>query len=331
MAFRKIAILLAAASALSSASAHAEQLAINGVYAARTDGARGVSEIAIEPILGREGFALEDALANQLGSAQIDGEPFFRLLPSAPDEEHPVPGSATLRGFADSNVYDVSDGVIERTTCLREEVVGEKKHKKCVESLTETFECRRLHVSFNPEVALIAEEGTLYRRADSFTKSERYCADSSFLPNADAMLDAMVSRFARLVRLDLAPEQRFNRFRILESRKGLEGKDREVFKQAIKLTKSDPVGACILFEEILSRNPFQRSVLYNAALCWEANGQLEKAADAYDQLVLVSDSSRFSSGQARVASRFRANDQLAMMGQNRIALAAAASQGMPVE
>ncbi len=331
MAFRKIATLLAAACVLPSLSAQAEQVAVEGVYAANTDGARGISAIAIEPIRGREGIVLENALANQLGSAQIYGEPFFRLVPAAFGDEAADFDRAILRGYAGSNVHHAPDGMIERTTCLRQEIVGEKKHKKCVESLTETFECRRLHVNFNPEVALAAEEGILYRRQDSFVNSERYCTDSSYVPLPDTMLDAMVSRFARLVRLDLAPEQRFNRFRILESRKGLKGADRKAFKQAIKLTKSDPVGACMLFEEVLSRNPLQPSALYNAALCREADAQLDIAADAYNQLVLVSDSARFSSVHARVTSRFRARQQLAMMGQNRAVLASVASRGVPAQ
>lgn len=323
MMFRKLTRLLAAAFALSGASAHSEQLTIDGVYAARTDGARGVHEITLDPISGREGLALERALADQLGSAQVDGEPLFRLVQPAPGRELYDHGGATLRGFVRSDAFDLSDGVIEQTTCLRKVAVDEKRQKQCVESLTETFECRRLHVTFKPEVALIVEEGTLYRREDSFVDSERYCADSSYVPSATAMLDAMVSRFARLVRLDLAPVRRLNRFHILESRKGLKGPDREEFKQAIRLTKSDPIGACMAFEDILSRNPFQRSTLYNAALCREADGQLDLAAEAYDQLVLASDSSRFSSGRARVESRFRAQEQLAMLDRNVASLATA--------
>ncbi|MBT8431379.1 MAG: hypothetical protein KJP27_02665 [Altererythrobacter sp.] len=325
MTLRKLAIALAATAALSSVPAQAERLAVDGVYAARTDGARGVTEISIEPIRGREGIALENALADQFGSARIYGEQHFRIVPSSFDNEGSDPGYAQLRGFARSRVYDVSDGEIERTRCVRK-IKHEDGEKECVESVTDVYECRRLHVEFRPDVALFAGEDALYQRQDNFSNSERYCADSSYIPSAEAMIEPMISRFARAVRLDLAPEQRFDRIRILESRSGLERGDRQAFKNAIKLTKSDPVGACIAFEDILTRNPYQRSALYNAALCREADGQLDLAAEAYGQLILASDKSRFRNGMARVDSRFLAREQLAFLGPHAVALASASPQ-----
>lgn len=317
MAIRNWAFSLAAICAVSSVSARAEQIAVEGVYAARTDGALGKTEIAIEPIRGHEGFALENALAEQLASARIHGTPYFRLVPATFGENAEA---AKLRGYASSRVYDVPDGEIKQTRCVRK-VKRDDGSKECVESVTDVFECRSLQVEFRPEVELVAHGSTLYTRQDSFANSERYCADSSYIPSAEAMLDNMIARFARQVRLDLAPEQRFERIRILESRKGLSGNDRKAFKQAIKLTKSDPTGACTMFEDILVRNPFQRSALYNVALCREAAGELELAGDSYAQLVLVSDKSRFRSGMARVNSRFRAREQLAFLGASRLSLA----------
>jgi len=318
MAFRKFAIALAAAFAASSGVAHAERLAVEGIYAARTDGARGVSEIAIEPIRGREGYALENALADQLGSALIYGDPYFRLTQASSSEDtDPV----RLTGVARSRVYDIEDGDVEHTRCVRR-IKHDDGTKECVESVTDIYECRRLHVEFRPEVALVEDGSTLYQRRDSFERSERYCADNSYVPSADAMLDPMISRFARLVRLDLAPEQRFERIRILESRKGLQRPDRRAFRQAIRLTKSDPVGACAAFEDILTRNPFQRSALYNAALCREAAGELELAAEAYDQLILASNKNRFRGGLARVNSRVLAREQMASLAPPALALAA---------
>lgn len=330
MAFSKWVLSLAAACAVSSGAVRAEQLAVEGVYAARTDGGRGVTEISIEPIRGREGIALENALADQLGSARIYGEQYFRIVPSSFDNEGSEPGHAELRGFANSRVYDASDGEIERTRCLRK-IKHEDGEKECVESVTAVYECRRLHVEFRPDVALFSDEGALYQRQDSFVNSERYCADSSYIPSAEAIIEPMISRFARAVRLDLAPKQRFDRIRILESRSGLERSDRRAFKNAIKLTKTDPVGACIAFEDILSRNPYQRSALYNAALCREADGQLELAAEAYGQLMLASDKDRFRNGMARVDSRFLAREQLASLSLPAVALASASPQDASIE
>lgn len=330
MAFRTLAILFAAACALTGATAQAERLAVEGVYAARTDGALGVTDIAIEPFEGRDGFALENALASELASAHIYGEPYFRLSQEfIEDEENLSRGEAVLRGFAHTRVHDSPDGVLEHTRCVRKELVGEGEHakKKCVESITDIYDCRRLHVEFSPEIALITDGKALYNRQDNFAQSERYCADSSYIPSAEAMLNPMISRVARLVRLDLAPEQRFNRFRIFESRKGLAKADRKVFKRAIKLTKSDPSGACLAFEDILGRNPFQRSALYNVALCREAEGQLALAADAYEHLIRISDKSQFRNGRARVESRLVAREQLAALDRHRFAFAS--SETMP--
>ena len=330
MSFRKLAISLAAVCAVSGGAAQAERLAVEGVYAARTDAARGVAEISIEPIRGSGGYALENALIAQLGEARIRGERFFRIAPASFDVDVSHADVATLSGIAGSRIYDISDGEIEHTRCVRR-VKMEDGSKECVESVVDVYECRRLHVEFRPKVELVGSAGTLYRRQDSFSNSQRYCADSSFVPSTDAMIEPMISRFARSVRLDLAPEQRFNRYRILEGRSGLERSDRKAFKRAIKLTKSDPVGACNVFEDILTRNPYQRSALYNAALCREADGALEFAAEAYDQLILASDKSRFRNGMARVNSRLLAREQIAALSLTAMAQAGDTPQSPSIE
>ena len=124
MAFRNLVAVLAIACELSFVPARAETLAIEGVYAARTDGALGITDIELEPIAGTDGVALENALAAQLGSARIHGEAVFRLIVTPLNEEDPHPGRAQLRGFASSRISDLPDGVIERTKCLRKERVG---------------------------------------------------------------------------------------------------------------------------------------------------------------------------------------------------------------
>lgn len=290
--------------------AQAETLAIDGVYAANTDGAAGVRAITFERFGGLEGERLERAIATALDNAHLHGEPVFAITPADFAPASDDIGGATMRGYAGSHAIDVEDGVVERSRCIRKEK-NDKGEKICAEEVIDIYECRRLHVSFQPDVALMAGDGYLYQQSDTISTSRRYCADQSGVPSVDALLDSMISRFAHRVRLDLAPVQRFNRIRIFESRKGLKGKDRKAFKRAIRLTKSDPIGACLQFEDVAARNPFQRSVLYNLALCHEAEGRLGEAADVYHQLVRTHDKGQFRSGMARVNSRLLAEEQLA--------------------
>jgi tetratricopeptide (TPR) repeat protein len=153
----------------------------------------------------------------------------------------------------------------------------------------------------------------LYGKADTLTVSRRYCEDDRTPPAVDSMVEELAGRFALAVRRDIAPEYRAEDIRILESRDGITKEDREAFKTAIRLTKTDVPGACDAFAALEATNPADVSVLFNIGLCHESAGDLDQAEARY-RTVLGLKRGKFEAqaGLDRIASRLRAERQMAL-------------------
>ena len=309
------------------APAQAETLPVAGLYAAGEDAPSGIRLMAIERFGERAGERLALAIDQQLRGAIVEGAPYFDvtfdssrtgtfvIYDSEPGPERkPVVveeggPDAILRGIARTDVSDSASGTKEVKKCAARD-----ENKKCIREDVTRYECRQLTVSLRPEVRLVSRDGRqLYSHSDSLSTSERYCADSYGSPSADKMLQVLIDRFARTVRLDLAPEYREEQVRLLESRSGIAKADHKAFRNAVKLTKNDPIGACFAFEALEAGNPQDVSILFNLGLCREGEGNLE-AAQGYYQRAVATGAGKGApeQGLARLASRWRAQDQLAV-------------------
>ena len=166
----------------------------------------------------------------------------------------------------------------------------------------------------SPDVRIATRDGRrLYAKSDFLSTAQTYCADSYSQPSADEMLDGLVQQFARNVRLDLAPEYRNEGIRVLESRSGIAKADRKAFREAIKLTKNDPYGACLGFKALEAGNPDDVSVLFNIGLCHEGEDDLDTAETFYRRVLAVEPGKDYAeAGLRRIASRRRADTQMDM-------------------
>jgi len=171
----------------------------------------------------------------------------------------------------------------------------------------------RLTVRYFPEVRLMAVDGRdLYSHSTSQEASRSYCEDDANIPSANTLLQRMHDRVAHGMRLTLAPVRRYEDVRVLESRKGLGRDDRKSFKQAVKLTKHDVLGACFAFRELEDRNPQHVSVLFNIGLCHENEGDLRAARDYYARTLQVEPGKSYPQiGLSRISDRMLATEQFA--------------------
>ena len=284
----------------------AETLPVEGLYAAADDNVAEIRAIAIDPLAGGDADRLALAIEQALRTASIDGQPWFGVALAGGFGDAAVP-DAVLSVFANTQVGESRAEPKKIKRCAERDAA-----KKCIRETVDVYRCRNLTVSFDPEARLISLAGErLYAASDEMSRTEHFCEDESE-PSVDAMIDDMAGKFARKVRLDLAPEFRREGQRVLEGRKGIAKADRNAFKNAVRLTKNDPFGACAAFADLEAGNPRDISVLFNIGLCRESEGDLDGALAYYGRVLEIAPrQAHAEAGAARIASRRRADDQVA--------------------
>jgi hypothetical protein len=318
----RLKLMIAGAAALTAASVHAETLPVEGIYAAGADAPSRAHSIAIAGFAGRGGERLAFAIDTALRGAVIEGRPWFELTFSEPPrgtsytydrDADPAAyrggADAVMRGIAEVEWHDREDGTKEVEECVLRDDRG-----KCSEKKKVYVPCRTREVTLRPEVRFVAREGELlYGMGDQLTTSRRFCKDEDDSPSVDSMVEELARQFADAVRFDLAPVQRYETIRVLESRDGMSKPDQTAFRAALKLTKTDPAGACRAFEALEASNPQSVTLQFNIGLCREGEGDLAAAAARYEA-VLATNPRKLEpqDGLARIASRQRAERQLSI-------------------
>lgn len=316
-------VLMGTAAMLWATAAQAETLPVEGIYAAGTDAPSRARSIAIAGFAGRGGERLAFAIDSALRGAVVEGRPWFELTFSEPPrgtaytydrDADPAAyrggADAVLRGIAEVEWRDREDGTKQVEECAARDDRG-----KCTEKTKVDVPCRAREVTLRPEVRLVSREGDLlYGKGDQLTTSSRFCKDEKGSgPSVDSMVEELAHQFADAVRFDLAPVQRYETIRVLESREGMSKPDQNAFKAALRLTKNDPAGACRAFEALEASNPQSVTILFNLGLCREGEGDLETAERLYrDALAISPRKLEPQDGLARIASRQRAEQQLSI-------------------
>lgn len=318
----RLAWMIGASVALCAPAVKAETLPVDGIYAAGTDAPSRARSIAIAGFAGRGGERLAFAIDSALRGAVVEGRPWFEITFSEPPrgtaytyDRDADPSAyrggadAVMRGIAEVEWRDRDDGTKQIEECVARDDRG-----KCSEKRNVDIPCRARDVTLRPEVRLVARDGELlYGKGDELTASRRFCKDDNGSPPVDSMIEELARQFADAVRFDLAPVQRYETIRVLESRTGMSKADQAIFKTALRLTKSDVSEACALFGDLSRSNPQNVTTLFNIGLCIERLGDLDAAAEFYQQVLAISPRKlEPQEGLARIASRSRAERQLSL-------------------
>lgn len=311
-------------------TAYAETLTVEGVYGSRVILPGDIEVIATESFGGDFGPDVVLALSDELGAVYIEGQPFYRLVPAATvgstqvvvidnsgsdpavSIDNPNSPDAVLRGSVRSNIRDrrVPDKEVRRC-------VARDADDKCTERETFKIRCDELVVRLDPRILLIDATGRqLYSRTNDVSKVVRYCEDEDVELRPDDMADELRGQLVRDVVDDLAPRQRIQDIRIMESRKDLARTDRDAFRAAVKLTDDNPNAACDAFEALEANNPTQVSLLFNIGLCYEGAGALDLAADYYSRALQVDPGRDYPTyGMTRLSERRQGEAQLEARAQ----------------
>ncbi|WP_284125066.1 tetratricopeptide repeat protein [Parerythrobacter aestuarii] len=295
-------LALVAAFAIFPAGTMAETLMVTGIYPAGNDRAAALDSIAVEQFGGVDGGTLSIKIEDRLRGAIVDGDPWFTIYAASLSSD----AEAALRGAVTTRV-DVEDSY-DKTV---EDCIKRDAKKKCVEKRKRKIRCHKLVVRVDPTLRLVGRNGDLIDTDESSaTREQRFCMDER-RPDSEPLVEAALDEVADRLRYALAPVQRSEGIRVLESRKGMPKAAGGEFRDAIRQTKSDELGACASFAALEPAIGEHESLLFNIGLCAEAAGDFDAAEGYYRRAIAVDGSSAYASlGLARIDERLRAFDQM---------------------
>jgi len=283
-------------------AANAETLPVRGVYPAANDEAAALDTIAIEAFGGVDGQAIGIAAGDILRAVSVAGEPWFRIVPASARMD----ADAVLQGTANAESWRRDSGTREVERCVERD-----ENRDCIREEKRQIPCWDTVVRLEPRIRLVAAEGQLIHAMDAGRETaRRYCRDDD-PPSRESMISELVDQIAQQLRYDLAPTDRLEDIRVMESRDGLQGDDRNAFREAVRLTKSDRAAACAQWEALEPANPENVSVLFNLGLCAESADELGQAESYYRRALMSSSRADYpNQGLARIEARHRAASQL---------------------
>ena len=298
---RRAALAALAALALATPAA-AETLTVETYSPALSEAALGVQTLSVDRFAGREGARFSFMVADALQQASIRGRPWFTVLVDD------GPGAdAVLEGRVTPHIAE------HRFRRKREVCWTYDEDGACSERRKVELDCIRLQADVRPDVRLVRRDGALlWTFTSARGDQEEFCPDVDDYPDVRAMIMDVLPDLAHDIRRELAPTGTILPVRIMERRNGLSGDDRDRFRDAVRLTKSDESAACESFERLHSANPEQPSLMFNIGLCAERRGDHPLARARYSA-ALGSERSddEASQGLRRIEDTAAANAQIA--------------------
>lgn len=262
---RSIVLTCAAlASALAAVPARAEVLQVFGLMPARNDDVAALHSLVVDGFGGSEGPALTIRIEDLLRGLSVDGSPYFRVLPAATASG----GDALLRGTADAGMQ------FQRYTEKREQCAEKDSDGKCLRKEQREVKCSKRRITLDIAMRMVRPDGTLIYSDDSPESVEdSSCEGDENQPRSRSdVVRGLVARVAGRLPAEFVPRHTDAQIRVDESRKGLAKPDADRFKQAVRLTKTDPRAACELWSELGEANPGHVPTLFNLGLCAESRG-----------------------------------------------------------
>ncbi|QTD56812.1 hypothetical protein [Parasphingorhabdus cellanae] len=282
-------------------TAQAETLQIDGLYPARVDNIAEIKSIAIDRFGGDDGIALAFAIEDKLSDVKIDGASYFKIMAG----RSAIQPEATLSGTATAGIEEFpTTGYRDR--CVKRDDKGKCKKRKSIE-----VSCLKRVIDFQAQIRLsrFRDGQTIYSERKSNGHEQTVCGRKESFSSSEAIIRGMISSAAYSVRRDLAPIERQQKIRVFESRKAMDKATANLFKAAVKMTKTDEREACRMWDQAAMNSAPHRSIAFNRALCAEQEGALEKAVTLYSQAgQLAGGKTEISQAIRRVEDRQRAMD-----------------------
>jgi hypothetical protein len=281
-----------------------ETLEINGLYPARFAEASQARAIRVEGLRGNAGEALRYELESRLAQVHVGEEPWFDVRMGRQQGN----GEATLSGLADVHVSE--NAYLER----RSKCIERNEAKTCIRKAEWSEKCMSRSVMLSAKIELVdSDRHRLYSERKSQSTFDSSCSGPFNLISVDDAVSSLLAQVADDVSRDITPQYRRENIRVSEDRKNMPDGIGQQFKQAVKLTKSDPAAACQIWTSIDSQMPNLGPVIYNLALCAEQRNEFDSASALYARAqAILPGLKKAGAGPQRIKAR---RDAAEMYGQ----------------
>lgn len=283
-----------------AAPAMAETLPISGSDPASAN-VNDLLRLAVDRFEGTDGAAVAQRLEAALGAARFDGRSYYRIV--APESGAPI--DALLTGTTRAAVEEVP--VTEKRKKCTEYDPADKN--KCVKEVEVDIRCRRRTITVATTARLVAiKDGSIrYTRPLSARDQQTWCPDRAASRTAEDYVEWAEGDQVQAIRRDLAPIGYAIDVRVDENRKGLAKPAADSFKEAVRLTKSDPSAACDAWAGLTRAAEPTAALAFNLGLCAEMDRDFDAAIDWYGQAQRLGSKNRdIGEGIARVDRHRRA-------------------------
>ena len=283
-----------------AAPAMAETLPISGSDPASAN-VNDLLRLAVDRFEGTDGAAVAQRLEAALGAARFDGRSYYRIV--APESGAPI--DALLTGTTRAAVEEVP--VTEKRKKCTEYDPADKN--KCVKEVEVDIRCRRRTITVATTARLVAiKDGLIrYTRPLSARDQQTWCPDRAASRTAEDYVEWAEGDQVQAIRRDLAPIGYAIDVRVDENRKGLAKPAADSFKEAVRLTKSDPSAACEAWAGLTRAAEPTAALAFNLGLCAEMDRDFDAAIDWYGQAQRLGSKNRdIGEGIARVDRHRRA-------------------------
>lgn len=284
-------------------AAQAETLRIEGLYPARADDIAEIQSIAIDRFGGSDGTALAFAIEDKLNNIEIDGASYFKIMTG----RSAIEPEGTLSGTATAGVEEYP------TTAYRDRCVERNDKGKCEKRKSIEVSCLKRVIDFQSQIRMsrFSDGQTIYSDRKSNSDEQTVCGRKESFTSSEEVIRRMIDSAAYAVRRDLAPIERLQNIRVLESRKGMDKATAKFFKAAVRMTKTDEQEACRMWDEVAANGSAHVSIAFNRGLCAEKAGALDMALAFYDEAgQLTGNKSEIGQAIRRVEDRQRARDDM---------------------
>jgi len=256
-------------------TAQAETLRVEGLFPARAPNIASIGSIAIDRFGGSDGTALAFEIEDKLSDVEIEGGAYFKVMAG----RSAIESDATLSGTATTGIEEYE------TTENRERCVERDDKGKCEKRKSIKVACLKRVIDFQAQVRLsrFSDGQTIYAERKLDSNEETVCGRKESFTSREDVIRGMINSAAYSVRRDLAPIERRENIRVLESRKGMDKATGKFFKAAVKMTKTDEQEACRMWDQAAVDSARHRSIVFNRGLCAEQAGALDKASALYTE------------------------------------------------
>lgn len=261
--------------------------------------AANVKKVAVVHFNGPSGDFVAARLEASLASAKVNGRPFFDVTSGqARAQQVGLRHSSRATGFDKEaarqlgrslgvdGVYGgdvITNGVVSQTYSEKRSkptgCSGKGIVQKCTGSVEYSVTCvkRIANVSISVRLVEVSTGRTPYSNTHTGEYSDTGC-EGVLVASEQELLERALGTAIDKIRRDVAPVEEKIAVKFQLSPKRLDGQKRETFTKALEWIKAgDAVKGCQIWEQLLSEGARDPYLLFNLAVCDEANNKLEAA------------------------------------------------------